>query len=28
VAPGDADDQTRPFILPEPKYQAYDKARP
>ena len=28
VAPGDAEDQTRPFILPEPKYQAYDKARP
>jgi NhaA family Na+:H+ antiporter len=28
VAAGDADDQTRPFILPEPKYQAYDKARP
>ncbi len=24
----DADDQTRPFILPEPKYEAYEKAKP
>ena len=28
VVPGDAVDQTRPFILAEPTYEAYDKARP
>jgi Na+:H+ antiporter, NhaA family len=28
AAPSDAEDQTRPFILAEPKYEAHDRAKP
>jgi NhaA family Na+:H+ antiporter len=28
AAPADAEDQTRPFILAEPEYEAYEKAKP
>jgi Na+:H+ antiporter, NhaA family len=28
AAPADAEDQTRPFILAEPKYEAHDRAKP